>query len=177
MTDAKEYGKALFLITEEDGTTERVYAEIKSASSVVKKNPEYEKIIDTPALAKEERVGLIDEAFSQYSENLVNLMKILAERRSFHLFTKVADAYLAFYNEARGIEDVEAVTSIPLSPEQTAALAKKLGTLTGKTIVVHNTVDASILGGMKLRYSGIQLDGSVKTRLDKFEAALKDTVL
>ena len=30
---------------------------------------------------------------------------------------------------------------------------------------------------MKLRYSGVQLDGSVKTRLDKFEDALKNTVI
>ena len=44
-------------------------------------------------------------------------------------------------------------------------------------IIVKNTVSPEILGGVKLRYSGIQLDGSVKTRLDKFEASLKNTVI
>ena len=49
--------------------------------------------------------------------------------------------------------------------------------LRSKTIILTNTVDPSILGGVKLRYLGVQLDGSVKTRLDKFEDALKNTVI
>ena len=41
MTGAIEYGKALFLITEEDGTTEKVIGDVKIARSVFLKNPEY----------------------------------------------------------------------------------------------------------------------------------------
>ena len=55
----------------------------------------------------------------------------------------------------------------------TAKLTKTLS----KTVVLNNIVDASILGGVKLRYGGVQLDGSVKTRLDKFEDALQRTVI
>ena len=53
----------------------------------------------------------------------------------------------------------------------------KLSAMTGKKIILKNTISPEILGGVKLRYSGIQLDGSVKTRLDKFEASLKNTVI
>jgi F-type H+-transporting ATPase subunit delta len=56
-------------------------------------------------------------------------------------------------------------------------MKEKLAKMTGKTIIIKNTVDKSILGGVKLRYSGIQLDGSVKTRLDTFEKSLKNTVI
>lgn len=177
MTGAVEYGKALFLITEEDGTTEKVIGDVKIARTVFLKNPEYAKLLDTPALPKDERVGLVDKAFAGLDGSLINLIKIITEKRMAHEFSKICDAYLALYDEARGILQVEAVTAIPLSDEQSAALAKKLGSLTGKTAVIKNSVDKSILGGMKLRYGGIQLDGSVKTRLDKFEAALRDTVI
>ena len=60
---------------------------------------------------------------------------------------------------------------------QIKAMTAKLISLTGKKIVLKNTVDPGILGGVKLRYSGIQLDGSVKTRLDGFEKSLKSVVL
>ena len=77
MTDAKEYGKALFLITEEDGSTERVLDDLKIARSVFKTNPDYEKLLDSPAISKDERVSLADAAFSSLNEYLLNLIKIL----------------------------------------------------------------------------------------------------
>ena len=72
---------------------------------------------------------------------------------------------------------VDAITAVPLTAAQSDKLAAKLSRTLSKTVIVKNTVDPSILGGMKLRYSGVQLDGSVKTRLDKFEDALKSTVI
>ena len=177
MTDAKEYGKALFLITEEDGVTEQVLADVKTAKSVFKANPDYAKLLNSPAIASAERVELVGKALSGLDERLCNLIKILTEKRSVHLFDKAAEAYLDLYDESRGILRVEAVTAIPLTEAQSAAIVKKLSVSLGKTVIIKNTVDRAILGGVKLRYADVQLDGSVKTRLDKFEEALKSTVI
>lgn len=177
MTGANEYGKALFLITEEEVASDKVLADVKTAESVFKANPDYVKLLNSPAIPKDERVGLVDKAFSRLDERLCNLIKILTEKRMIHLFDKVAGAYYELYDESRGILRVEAVTAIPLTKEQSAAITKKLSLTLSKTVVLRNTVDRSILGGVKLRYSDVQLDGSVKTRLDKFEEALKHTVI
>ena len=177
MTGAQEYGKALFLITEEDGISDKILSDIKIAESVFKANPDYVKLLNFPAITKEERVGLVDRAFSGIDERLLNLIKILTEKRMIHLFDKVAAAYYDLYDQSRGIIRVVAVTAIPLTGEQSAAITKKLAASLGKRVVLSNTVDRSILGGVKLRYNDVQLDGSVKTRLDKFEEALKNTVI
>lgn len=177
MKDAKEYGRALFLITEEDSASDKVLAEVKTAECVFKNNPEYLKLLDSPAISKEERVGLADKAFSGTNEMLLNLIKILIERRQIHLFSKVAEEYTALYDASRGIERVEAITARPLTVGQTKAMKERLEKALSKTVILKNTVDPSILGGVKLRYLGVQLDGSVKTRLDKFEDALKQTVI
>ena len=177
MIDAYEYGKALFLITEEDNATDKVLSDVKTAESVIKSNPDYVKLLDSPAVSKEERVGLAHKAFSTLDERLLNLIKILTENRSMRIFCKAAEAYYALYDESRGILRVEAITAVSLSEKQREKLTAKLSGTLNKKIILLNTVDASILGGVKLRYSGVQLDGSVKTRLDKFEAALKNTVI
>lgn len=177
MTDVYEYGKALFLITEEDRISDKVLADVKTAESVFKANPDYIKLLNSPAVPKEERVALVDKAFMGVDERLSNLIKILTERRLIHLFDKVAKAYYELYDESRGILRVEAVTAIPLTKEQSDVITKKLSRSLGKTVVLRNTVDRSILGGVKLRYGDVQLDGSIKTRLDKFEEALKNTVI
>lgn len=177
MTDGKEYGKALFMLTEECATTEKVAEDVKVARTVFNNNPEYPKLLDSPALTKEERVALADKTFGTLDESLVNLIKILTEARATHAFKKAADEYLSLYDTSRGILRVEAISAIPITPAQSKAIADKLGATLGVRAIVTNTVDPSILGGMKLRYGGCQLDGSVRTRLDKFEQALKDTII
>lgn len=177
MALANEYGKALFLLTEEEGCSDIVRSELEIVSGALEQNPEYCKLLDSPNAKKAERCALIDEAFGSLNENLKNLLKILVEGRLMHAFFSVCDEYFALYDDSRGILRAVAVTAVPLSKEQTERLEKKLSDKTGKTVLLSNEVDKNILGGVKLRYSGIQLDGSVKTRLDKFESALLESVI
>ncbi len=177
MVDAKEYGVALFMLSEEDGDTEKVKADVELLLEVLKQNPSYPDLLDTPALTKEERLAAIDGSLDTLDIKLKNLVKIMAEKRCAYLLGSALVGFGEEYDKSRGIERVEAVTSVPMSEEQIVRLEKNLGEKTGKTIVIRNTVDRTILGGMKLRYMGIQLDGSVKTRLDGFAKTLGEIVL
>ena len=177
MIDAREYAKALFLLSEEEGSTDTVLEDVRLVSEVLAKNADYVKLLDTPALPKSEKLSLIDEAFGTVNGNLKKLIKILCERHSTFAFSAVCSAYSELYDESRGIVRAVAVSARPMSEGQISALSEKLSATTGKTVVVKNTVDPSILGGVKLRYEGTQLDGSVKTRLDSFEKKLKGTVI
>ncbi len=177
MIDAMEYGKALFLLTEEARKTETVFAELRDLKKLLCENPRYIKLLDTPALAKAEKLALIDRAFASFDEDLRNFIKILCEKHAVYQIPKVADVYAALYDEARGIERVEAVTAVAMTAAQIAAMTGKLAALTGKTVQIKNTVDPAVLGGVILRYAGTQLDGSLKARLENFEKSLKGLVI
>lgn len=177
MTGTSEYGRALFMLACEEGTLEEVKNDVLTVKTVLSDNPEYRNLLDTPAISKEEKLSLADKAFSGLYYSVSNLVKILSERHAVHTFGDVWTTYLALYNEHMGIEEVEAVTAVPMSNGQLDALIAKLTAETGKKIIVRNTVDPTILGGMKLRYSGKQIDGSVRTRLDTFGESLKNTIV
>jgi F-type H+-transporting ATPase subunit delta len=175
--DAKSYGDALFMLADELNQADEMKDDLSTLCKTISENPDYLKLLDTPALSREERVKLADEAFNGLNKNLVNLVKILIERRVAYLIFKIRDAYMSAYDVSRGIERVEAITVLPLTDIQLSKLQNKLANITGKQIIIKNTIDSSILGGMKLRYLGIQIDGSVKTKLDNFEQSLKDIVI
>lgn len=177
MIDAKEYAKALFLLTQEERTTETVADQVRMLKRILNENPKYIQLLDTPALAKEEKIFLIDQAFSSLDGNLLNLIKILCEKHAVYQFRSMADVYAALYDESRGIERVEAVTAVAMQKQQLAALKKKMESITGKTVVIRNTVDPSVLGGMILRYAGTQLDGSIRAKLESFEKSLRGLVI
>ena len=174
---AKAYGEALFSLSEELANTETVLGDVKTLEAVIKKSPEYLGMLDSPALAREERLALIDSSLSTLDKNLVNMTKLLAEKRLCHTLPKVLEHYERAYEISRGIERVEVVSAVALSPTQRDRLKAKLEGITKKQIIISYTHDPSLLGGMKLRYMGIQLDGTVKTKLDGFAKNLAELVI
>ena len=177
MINVNEYAKALFELTEELGTTERVRDDVITARGAFLENPDYARLLDTPALKKEDRIALVDAAFSTLDEMLVNLIKLVSEAREAYAIDKLFAAYLEKYDISRGIERVSAITACAMDSAQLAAMKEKLEKMTGKTVVIENTVDPTILGGVRLRYMGRQLDGSLSTRLRGFENKLRELVL
>ena len=163
---AQEYARAYFMLTEELSGSDSAREDMLVLRGVLEGERGYLSILDTPALSTEERLSLIDGAFGTLDAYLVNLIKILAEKRLSYLLPDVIEAYLTLYDESRGIVRVEAISAVEMTEEQLSRLTKKLSESTGKTIIISNTIDPSTLGGVKLRYMGIQLDGSLKTRLD-----------
>ncbi len=174
MAGRNEYGNALFLLAKEESVQDIVKDDLSTANLALKNNPDYIKLLDTPALSKSEKLALIDKAFSSLHYSVVNLLKMLCEKHLVYSLCDVTATYLALYDDYNGIEHVEAVTAIPLSEAQIDKICNKLHGMTGKKIVLKNTVKPEILGGVMLRYSGIQLDGSVKSRLDAFADSLKN---
>lgn len=177
MTASTEYGKALFEIAEETGRSDEILNDLGVIKQAFADSPDFVKLLDTPAIPKDERTALAERAFGTLDRNLTNLVMILAEKHLSYLLPKIYDEYSSLYDESRGIERVEVISAVPLSESQSKSLVSRLEKLCEKTVKLHCTVDPSVLGGMKVRYSGIQLDGTVKARLDSFRESLKNIVI
>jgi F-type H+-transporting ATPase subunit delta len=172
-----EYAKALFSLTEENGSTELAVSELSSLNDALTAYPEYFNIQDTPAIPKEEKLKLAKEAFGFLSPSVANLTYLLCEGRRLYLLPKIYKAYVELYNEARGIVTATAVTAKPLTTENKIKLCKKLEEMLGKKVIIENKIDGSVLGGIKLRFLGKEMDASLDGRLKKLSDALKDSVV
>ena len=108
---------------------------------------------------------------------LLNFLSLLCEKRSFYLFFACADAYDGFYDEAHNLLRATAITAVPMQAYQMDALSKKLESITDKTVILTNRIDENLIGGITLRYGGVQLDDSIRSRLDKLRRSLSDTIV
>ena len=102
MTDAKEYGRALFELAEEAGRTEAIIEDLKTVNLAFTQNPKYKTLLDTPALPKDERLALIDKAFAGADEYVLNVIKMLCENdvTPYNLYDIVLDKTDDGYFEA-----------------------------------------------------------------------------
>lgn len=177
MSAALNYAEALFSLSEEMGNSDKVLFDLNVTSEILRTYPEYVKLMDTPAISVPEKISLADTAFSSVEETVASVVKILAEKHSVYLFSEIAREYSSLYNNARGICNAEIISAVELTDSQIQKLKEKLENMTGKTIVIKNTVDKTVLGGIKLRYLGRELDGTLKARLSSIEKSLKNTII
>ena len=168
----KEYGDALYSLAAEENCLDQVLEGLSLAVRAFQQEPGYLTLVQNPALPKEERLGLLDKAFEGVHVYVLRLLKLLCERSSLSLAPGALEQYKTLLYQERGILPVEAISAVPLTEEQQQALRDKLAAMTGKTILLENKLDPSILGGVKLRYEGKELDGTAAGRLSALRRAL-----
>ena len=175
---ANTYAQALYDLAKEEGLGKSILEELCVLKGVFADTPQYSKLLSTPNIPKQERCGILDETFrGKVHPYVLNFLKILTEKGYIRQFPGCCEAYRSFYNEANGILVVKAVSAVVLSSAQTEKLTAKLEATTGKQIDLQCTVDPAVLGGLRLSYSGMLMDGTVKNRLDAISKLLKNTVL
>ena len=134
-------------------------------------------LLDTPAVQTAEKLGLLQQAFGKTQPMLRNFLCLLCEKRAFYRFFACADAFDACYDEAHELLRATAITAVPMLERQKTALREKLERITGKNVELTCRTDASLLGGVTLRYGGVQLDDSIRARLDKLRRSLSETIV
>ena len=175
MTDiAEAYGKTLYSLANECEATEEILGQIAVLRQAFAENPKYLTLMGAPTLKKEERVALVDEAFDgKLHIYLLNFLKVLIENNSVHEFMDAAKQFRKEYNWEHGIETVTVVSA---DAAQEAELTAKLRSLTGKEIHLEKRVDPSVLGGLRLQMEGLQMDGTVKNKLDAIRSKLLHSI-
>jgi F-type H+-transporting ATPase subunit delta len=120
---------------------------------------------------------LDDSLRTQVHPYVLNFLKILTEKGYVRHFSGCCQVFKKQFNKDHGILPVTAVTTIPLSDELREKLIQKLESVTGKRVELECRVDPECLGGVRLDLDGMQLDGTVRRRLDEIRNILKSTVL
>ena len=175
---ANNYGQALFELAKEENLDAVILKQMEVLNISFSQEPGFLRLLAAPNLSKSERCDILDESFrGKVEPYLLNFMKILMEKGYIRLFPDCFKAYRNAYNAEHGILCVKAVSAVELSAAQKEKLTKKLESITGKTIQLENRLDPKVLGGIRLDYDGIQVDGTVQSRLDAVADLLKNTVL
>lgn len=175
MINETDYGRALFELAREQHMDKTVLEELTAVREVLE--PSYLELLDSPALPKAQRLALLDKAFGGLSQYHLNFLKILCEKHAVKQYAACARVYGNLYDEAHEILRATAITAVPMTPAQCTSLTEKLRAMTGKTVVLTNTVDPKVVGGVQLRLGGVQLDGSIRSRLEDLRRSLAGVIV
>ena len=167
------YSLALFQLAENDAPLlTAVRDELVQIKGIIKENPDFVKLMDTPTVGLEQKMDVL-KAFDKAQPCVYNFLRVLAENGRYSYYEKITDAFysdtIPVYfgsNDKLGIGEITVTSALPLSEKQLADIKAKMGEITGKTIVITQKTDKSIMGGVVIDYGDQRFDGSVKTRLE-----------
>ncbi len=171
---AEIYGSSLYDLAAEEGLADAIMADMEAVLGVYRENPEYGKLLSSPALPKEERKALIREAWDgKLQPYSLNFMQLLVDEDIASDFSICESAYRALFNKDKGILEVRAVSASPLSEAQKERLAEVISKKTGKKISMQYSVDEALIGGMRLEMDGKSYEGSISYYLEELKGLLK----
>ncbi|MCI3921408.1 F0F1 ATP synthase subunit delta [Paenibacillus sp. TRM 82003] len=167
---AKRYAKALFAVAKEKGTIEETGAQLETVAATLQNDPAVRAFFDHPNISKASKAGAIQQAWSgKVSADVMNALLLLLERGRITGLHEVYDAYQSIADEALGRANAHVTSAFALTPEQQQEIAAQFSAITGKQVTVEATVDASLLGGIRVRVGDTLYDGSLSTKLANLE--------
>ncbi len=163
---SKEYAEALFALGMETGETEHYAELLQEISALLRENPAYMDLLRSPNISRDERIRAVDAAFSEsLPEYVLSFMKLLVEKGRVGDFEECLNEYMKLYDASKMRVIAKVTTAIDLTTEEKRKLTDKLEKMSGKTIIIENVVDKSVIGGMIVEMEGKIIDGSLKRRL------------
>jgi F-type H+-transporting ATPase subunit delta len=172
---AKRYAKALFEVAAEKKCLDRVEQDLQKVAATFAASPELAMWVGHPATTAAQKQEVFDKLFADVNEYTKNFLYVLADRRREGIIPEVAAEYKHLANETRGIAEAVVTTAFPLTDENKAEIVKTFEPIIGKKIQITEKVDSDILGGVIVRVGDRLYDGSLKTKLARFQDRLKQS--
>ncbi len=172
------YGESLYELAKSEALEDLIGQQVAVLQESFRQEPDFIRLLSSPNLSKAERCSILDDSFrGKVHPYLLNFLKILTEKGYVRYFSDCCDAFIQLHDQANGIVRVSAVTAIALTQSQKDKLTEKLSRITGKQIKLHNKINPSVLGGVRLDYDGQRLDDTVSHRLDALRDLLAKTAI
>lgn len=173
---AKRYAEAAYQIAREQGQQERWLEGLRQMAALFAE-PQAQAFLDDARVPARAKMELVERALTGLDPLVLNLARLLVQRRRAALGPQIVEAFQELWDEERGIAHALVTTAVPLSEEERQAVARRLSEISGKQVVVETRVDEGIIGGLVARIGDRLIDGSTRSKLLALKRQLEEARL
>ncbi len=171
---ARRYAAALFRVARGRNEIDPVADSLAIVTDVATRSPELMTVLHHPRISRERKKQLLEQIFANaIRPDVEHFLMLLIEKDRAAIIPNVAAQFARLVDEHRHETDGEAITAVPLTDAQRAALQQRLEAATGYTVRLKTRVDENILGGLVVRVGDKLIDGSVAAQLQAMREQLR----
>ncbi|MBC2023809.1 F0F1 ATP synthase subunit delta [Listeria booriae] len=171
---ANRYAVALFEVAKDKQMTDQFDAELAIVKESLDQSDDFRSLIENPTITIEAKKQMLATVFGGITPVLQDFMSLLVDRGREDYLVTIIDQYLKKVKDAHGIADAEVYSVVPLSEAEEAELSKAFAVKMSKNeLNIHNHIDPSLLGGVRVVIGNRIYDGSLKSKLRDLERQIK----
>ena len=174
---AERYAAALFDLADERRVLDDVASDLRELRAMLAASSDLSRLVRSPILTRSEQAKAI-AALAQsagFSPLIRDFLAVVAKNRRLFAVPAMIEAYLARLAERRGEVTAEVTAAQPLNETQLALLSEQLRRSVGRRVSIDARVDPGLIGGMIVKIGSRMIDGSLRSKLQRLQLAMKGT--
>lgn len=173
---AMTYAQALYDAAKDLNHVEEVQEEIIALDKIFKQEEGFRSIMRNPAVSRTQKKATVRNIFEgRVHEEVVNFLCILIDKNRYYDFHGIVREYRRLWDEEQGIGFGMIYSAVPLTEDQLRRFEEQAGKLLRKKIELHNRVDESLIGGVRLFVDGKMIDASISKKLERMAEQIRNS--
>lgn len=170
----QRYARALIAVAEEENILDKVEDDFSFFARLFKNNKDVEMFLVHPEISREDKHFFLSRITqkAKMPDPFVDFLKFLIDKRRICLIHGIFLKYRDIYDGLRRQQKVFVRSSIELTTLVRDRLKRCLEKGIGKKVFFEETIDKSLVGGIRVQISDKIYDFSIKTSLKKLQNKL-----
>jgi F-type H+-transporting ATPase subunit delta len=165
---AIRYAKALFDLSIEKDSIERVNEDMKLVHEVCKANKDFSLLLANPVVRKDKKDAIIHEIFEKHLQKMSLLfLDIITKSGREDFIELIAEEFTKLYKKYKGIITTTLQTVVEIDDEIRKSLIDLLEKQSDANIELVEKLDKTLIGGFVFKYDNLEYDASIRTRIQK----------
>ena len=169
LTLARPYARAAFSLARDAGTLP-AWSQALAFAARVAADPQVAAVLGHPKLSAADAVALL--APDGAGEAFCNFLGLLFENRRLSLLPEIAGLYDELRSEAERVVKAKVTSAVILPLVEMGKIEDALRRRFGRDVEIETAIDESLIGGAIIDAGDVVIDGSLKGKLGRLEAAL-----
>ena len=171
---ARRYAQALMNLAARDNAVEAFTAGLDAMADTLAGSPELQAFFAEPKVTLAAKESVVRELLAKLAVSplVSTFVRFITRKRRVIGLEEIRREFHELADARMGRANAEVTVAAALTPEQEAALRKRLQALSGKEVRLRVQVHPDILGGVVARIGSTVWDGSLRNQLTQIHQSI-----
>lgn len=170
MTLSERYAKALYQLASESNSESKILEDVQIVYKAFSSSRELVSVFLNPVVHSDKKVKISESLFkNKISDLSLSFIRLIIQKKRALALMDICKSYEIVYKKNKNIKDVHVTSSYPLESQEKELLERTLNSKISGTPEFHYFVDENLIGGIIVKYDGMQLDMSIRGMLNKLK--------
>ena len=171
------YAQALIGAAASAGAIDEVVGQFADFVKAISEHSVLREVFASPRIKVDEKIRVLERLIGQQvNPVLLRFLKVAADRNRLGFLSEMSQAALEMRDEAMGRVVAFVRTATPMNDQLRGEVRDQISRTVAKEVVLRESVDSTLIGGVVVRVGDTVYDGSIAGRLQRMKQSVRGAV-